>query len=131
MATRSETRAAARPAVGVRAERRLVATHLTSRHRLPQATAAGWEWQLHAHCRGMDPAIFFPSTRDKPHRARANDEARAKQICQHCPVLRRCRSHALDTAEPHGIWGGLTPLDRALHLAHHTPPPPLPADTAA
>jgi len=29
-------------------------------------------------------------------------------------VLTRCRQYALDAAEPYGIWGGMSPLERAL-----------------
>ena len=29
-----------------------------------------------------------------------------------CPVLAQCRAWALETREPHGIWGGLTPHQR-------------------
>lgn len=29
-------------------------------------------------------------------------------MCQRCPVLVQCRSHALDIAEPFGVWAGLS-----------------------
>ena len=35
-----------------------------------------------------------------------------------CPVLTQCRQYALDAAEPYGIWGGMTPLERALLTPH-------------
>ncbi|HEX7662556.1 MAG TPA: WhiB family transcriptional regulator, partial [Pseudonocardiaceae bacterium] len=44
--------------------------------------------------------------------ARARREARAKAICQSCPVLELCRQHALAVQEPYGIWGGLSESER-------------------
>src|SRR6476661_6133105 len=44
--------------------------------------------------------------------ARAHREARAKQICSGCPVLDRCRAHALAVHEPYGVWGGLSESER-------------------
>jgi WhiB family redox-sensing transcriptional regulator len=39
-------------------------------------------------------------------------EARAKAICQECPVRQECLHYALDVGEPHGIWGGLNESER-------------------
>jgi WhiB family redox-sensing transcriptional regulator len=36
----------------------------------------------------------------------------AKAYCADCPVLARCREHALVVHEPYGVWGGLTPRER-------------------
>ncbi|WP_163746600.1 WhiB family transcriptional regulator [Mycolicibacterium helvum] len=44
---------------------------------------------------------------------RSVHEAAAKQIWHACPVLRRCRSHAIETNEQHGIWGATTPGERS------------------
>ena len=41
-------------------------------------------------------------------------EARAKLICADCPVLARCRDHALSVPEAWGIWGATTPRERGL-----------------
>lgn len=38
--------------------------------------------------------------------------ARAKAICRECPYQLPCLDHALDNAEPEGIWGGLDPHER-------------------
>jgi WhiB family transcriptional regulator, redox-sensing transcriptional regulator len=35
-----------------------------------------------------------------------------KQICSSCPVLARCRAHALAAHEPYGVWGGLSESER-------------------
>jgi WhiB family redox-sensing transcriptional regulator len=71
----------------------------------------------------MDPSIFFPAAGSR----RARHEARAKSVCEACPVLTQCRQYALDGAEPYGIWGGMTPLERAMltlrtQLTGHTRP---------
>jgi WhiB family transcriptional regulator, redox-sensing transcriptional regulator len=81
---------------------------------LPAPSTAAWDWQLHGSCRGMDPAIFFPSARSR----RAIDEALAKAVCNTCPVVNQCREYAIDAAEPYGVWGGLTPLERAMLTPH-------------
>jgi WhiB family redox-sensing transcriptional regulator len=39
-------------------------------------------------------------------------EARAKEICQTCPVREPCREYALEIREQHGIWGGMTESER-------------------
>jgi WhiB family redox-sensing transcriptional regulator len=60
----------------------------------------------------MDSALFFhPENERGP--ARAEREARAKQICGGCLVLDRCRAHALAVHEPYGVWAGLSESERA------------------
>jgi WhiB family transcriptional regulator, redox-sensing transcriptional regulator len=78
---------------------------------LPVPVTDIWDWQLRGSCRGMDSAFFFhPEGERGP--ARVNREVRAKQICQACPVLERCREHALSAHEPYGVWGGLSESER-------------------
>jgi WhiB family redox-sensing transcriptional regulator len=84
--------------------------------RLPAPIAEEWEWQYEGTCRSVDPEVFFPPDSERgPVRQRR--ELQAKQYCQSCPVLERCREHALVVQEPYGVWGGLTPRerDRILH----------------
>jgi len=70
-----------------------------------------WDWQIRGSCRGMDSAYFFhPENERGP--ARANREARAKEVCQRCPVMDECRRHALAAHEPYGVWGGLSESER-------------------
>ncbi|AHH17629.1 transcriptional regulator [Nocardia nova SH22a] len=74
---------------------------------LPAPHTDAWDWQLRAACRTQDVNVFY-----------AEDEPRtttAKRLCAHCPVLTRCRDHAITSHEPHGIWGGLTPSERAAY----------------
>jgi WhiB family transcriptional regulator, redox-sensing transcriptional regulator len=75
---------------------------------------AGWE-RL-AACRDHDPLLFFGPTGDEPKRDRQVREATAKAVCGGCPALEPCRAHALDHAEPFGVWGGLGELDRRAML---------------
>lgn len=79
--------------------------------RLPIPVAESWDWQRHGACRGMDSALFFHPERERGP-AKADREARAKQVCRGCPVLEPCRRHALATEEPYGVWGGLSEAER-------------------
>ena len=74
--------------------------------RLPRPVTESWDWQLSGLCRGMNSSVFFhkPNERGAARDAR---EAEAKAICQRCPVMQKCRSHALEVHETFGIWGGL------------------------
>lgn len=38
--------------------------------------------------------------------------AAAKQVCEHCPVRRRCLDFALANRIDHGIWGGASERER-------------------
>ena len=69
-------------------------------------------WQLRAACRGPNHAIFFPPPRLERREEKRRREARAKEICQACPVCVPCRDYALDIREQHGIWGGMTESER-------------------
>jgi len=64
------------------------------------------DWRDLAECRGLDDAIFFPFSEDplasKP----------AKRVCQVCPVQYHCLAFALESAQPSGIWGGLSTGER-------------------
>ncbi|MGH3437914.1 MAG: WhiB family transcriptional regulator [Sciscionella sp.] len=79
--------------------------------RLPGTNTEAWDWQLHGSCRGMNSEFFFHSDAERG-RARDFREARAKAICRTCPVLVRCREHALNVQEAYGIWGGLGENER-------------------
>ena len=67
-------------------------------------TTPAARWRLHAACRGTGPERFFD-----PHPAAV---AAAQAICASCPVRAACQAHALDMAEPFGVWGGLAAGDR-------------------
>lgn len=63
----------------------------------------GLEWQEQALCAQIDPEMWFPED-GGPNGAR--------KICGDCPVKQQCLQHALDNNEMHGIWGGLSYLER-------------------
>jgi WhiB family redox-sensing transcriptional regulator len=67
-------------------------------------------WQRDAACKDTpDPDVFFPG--------KGEDAEAAKQICAGCPVLGECLAFALATMRAadrdHGVYGGLTPAERA------------------
>jgi WhiB family redox-sensing transcriptional regulator len=79
--------------------------------RLPLPIIDDWEWQYKGACLGMDPEMFFHPDGERGPRRRARINA-AKAVCATCPVLQKCRSHALASNEAFGIWGGLTEEER-------------------
>lgn len=81
---------------------------------LPVPNADIWDWQLHGLCRGYDSSVFFHPEGERG-RARISREKNAKQVCGRCPVLEQCRTHALESNEPYGVWGGMSAHDRADH----------------
>ncbi len=70
-------------------------------------------WMDHAACanRGTkQPRVdFFPKQTTATH------AREAKAICQRCCVRDECLAYALATEnhQRHGIWGGMTPEERA------------------
>lgn len=77
----------------------------------PLPSTGLWNWQLDGLCRGMDSSVFFHPEGERG-RARIERENKAKLTCQSCPVIEQCREHALNIAEPYGVWGGLTESER-------------------
>ena len=78
---------------------------------LPGPSLDVWEWQHEGACTRQEPELFFhPDGERGP--SRAGREAAAKAVCRTCPVLERCRDHALAAREPFGVWGGLSVEER-------------------
>jgi WhiB family transcriptional regulator, redox-sensing transcriptional regulator len=69
-------------------------------------------WQVKAACRGPQAEVFFPPPQFERKDEKAEREARAKQICNDCPVRQPCLDYAVAIREPHGIWGGLNENER-------------------
>lgn len=69
-------------------------------------------WRARAACLGQPVEVFFG-----PERAGKAAEARwaprAKAICRGCEVRAACLEYAIETEQEHGVWGGLTPDERA------------------
>ncbi|QKV91341.1 WhiB family transcriptional regulator [Streptomyces sp. NA02950] len=61
-------------------------------------------WWQNAACKDEDPELFFPVGVAGP--AAQQQEARAKQVCGHCPVAQECLEYALEAGMTHGVWGG-------------------------
>jgi Transcription factor WhiB len=75
---------------------------------LPPGVEVGW--QQDAACKDVpEPDLFFPG--------KGEDGEAAKRICAGCPVLVECLEFALATMRAadrdHGVYGGLTPAERA------------------
>ena len=92
---------------------------MTDLRRLPRAIAEQWAWQLKASCRGIDVSVFYHPAAER-NKARRQRIARAKMICQQCPVIAECLDHALRVREPYGIWGGRSEDERAALLGVHS-----------
>lgn len=75
-------------------------------------TRAEEMWQFKAACRGPQAVVFFPPAHFERKDERLARESRAKSICADCPVKRPCLEYALRIREPHGIWGGLSEVER-------------------
>lgn len=66
-------------------------------------------WWQHAACRSAEADLFFPIS----EKGRSQlDTARAKAVCERCPVCPQCLDYALAAGQQHGIWGGLTEEER-------------------
>jgi len=71
-----------------------------------------WSWQFQGSCLDFPTELFFP---ESDHRAdRRRSEEQAKRICRSCPVLARCREHAVRVPERYGVWGATTPRERGV-----------------
>jgi WhiB family transcriptional regulator, redox-sensing transcriptional regulator len=68
-----------------------------------------WE---RAACRGQDATYFFAPSYFEKRAEKAAREAVAKAICARCPVREECLEFALETRDPHGVWGGLNEMER-------------------
>lgn len=53
----------------------------------------------------VEPELWFS-------RVQSPRVAEAVEACRWCPVLEACRSYALEADERHGVWGGLTEVER-------------------
>lgn len=60
------------------------------------------DWQQSAACKGKPASLFYWYTQSE----------QAKAVCRSCPVQADCLTHALETGEEHGVWGGLDEVER-------------------
>lgn len=61
-------------------------------------------WMDRGRCAEVDAELFFP---EKGHPSMP-----AKQVCQGCEVRAECLEYALANGVQHGVWGGLTDIER-------------------
>ena len=92
---------------------------MVSLKRLPLPLMESYEWQYEGLCREVNPGTFFSPEAERGMRRQRREEA-AKALCARCPVIDRCRTHALTVQEPYGVWGGLSESERRL-LLHPLP----------
>lgn len=65
-------------------------------------------WWADAACRGMDPAVFYPSKGD------VDGVRAAKAVCAECPVSQACLLDAVEYGESEGIRGGMSTRERRM-----------------
>lgn len=63
------------------------------------------EWMVDTPCAQADP--------DEWHPEKAETGAQAKRVCRTCPHVSLCLEWALETRQPHGVWGGLSANQRS------------------
>jgi WhiB family transcriptional regulator, redox-sensing transcriptional regulator len=73
-------------------------------------------WMRRAACRGQGFDAWFPPGHDYGEEAEAG-----KLVCAACPVRAECLDYALDGRIRHGLWGGLTPMERRAFLRQRAP----------
>jgi len=77
-------------------------------------------WVELGACRGRTELFFAPHA-ERPQ-ARARREAKARLVCQACPVIFECRRYARLHLE-YGFWGGESEEERA--TAGYSVPAPI------
>ena len=92
--------------------------------RIPILTAFNREgddlaWHSQAACNGLGD-VMFPAARVGRIGVDYRDAlaiCRGTATTEGCPVLNECLEWALAAEEPHGCWGGVTPIQRQKMLA--------------
>jgi WhiB family redox-sensing transcriptional regulator len=69
-------------------------------------------WRANAACQGSSANLFYPPSNIEARETRMRREGAARALCQACSVREACLEYALYVQEPHGIWGGLTEVER-------------------
>ena len=68
-------------------------------------------WSLSGACKDHpNPSWWFPISGV----GAADVYAKARAICNRCPVAEQCLAHAIEHNETSGMWGGWTPEERRL-----------------
>ncbi len=61
-------------------------------------------WMATGNCAQQPPDLFFPSD--------GVGVAKAKLVCEGCPVAEPCLEYALRNRIEHGVWGGCSERQR-------------------
>ncbi len=61
-----------------------------------------------AKCIGIKSEMFFSEI--------AVEQQEAKELCQDCRIRPACLEYALEAEEKYGVWGGMTPIERAKEI---------------
>lgn len=73
------------------------------------------DWSRFGSCQSDQRAktVMFPDKENFPSNKAYKDAiGQAQQICAGCPVQDLCLTSAIDSREPHGVWGGATERER-------------------
>ena len=74
------------------------------------------DWRHEAVCRDEDPELFFPVGNSGPALTQI---AKAKLVCNRCPVSSQCLQWALESGQDAGVCGGMSEEERrALKRMH-------------
>ena len=76
-----------------------------------QLTADPTRWRESASCTSVGDYFFFAPESETDH-ARYLREGIARGICEGCAARNHCCRYSLETAQPYGVWGGLTERER-------------------
>ena len=68
-------------------------------------TTVSTSWMKDANCAGSQ-VDFFPDMNSRL------DISVQRLVCRSCQVQTECLTYAIKMREGHGIWGGLTPMER-------------------
>ncbi len=71
-----------------------------------QPPAPALEWRERAACHDWPVEVFYPNSEN------ADAYRTARAVCETCTVQLHCLSWAVANAEPYGMWGGHTRLER-------------------
>ena len=68
-------------------------------------------WEERGACQQSDPELFFPVATRGPA---LRQLAKAKEVCERCPVQVQCLEYALQSGQSFGVWGGASEEERRL-----------------
>jgi len=69
------------------------------------------EWRELGSCRTLDTNVFFPIGQTGEAELAI---ARAKEVCETCPVSQECLEFAITTNQEYGVWGGHSEEERRI-----------------